>query len=122
MHLLELLQFCEVFTFVVNLSKTVDLSNRCRCLMMLQSSKCERYFINICSMNSFDVLYYYFTFNNSSCIYKKFSSVRVLFSSFQTSPMISSSPASIILNVKIVANGFPGNYCQIISFRFALKG
>ena len=36
MHHLELLHFFEVFTFVVNLSNT------CRCLMMLKSSQCER--------------------------------------------------------------------------------
>ena len=40
MHHLELLHFSEVFTFVVNLSNT------CRCLMMLKSSQCERYLLN----------------------------------------------------------------------------
>ena len=40
MHHLELSHFCEVFTFVVNLSNT------CRCLMMLKSSQCERYLLN----------------------------------------------------------------------------
>ena len=59
MHLLELLQFYEVFTFVVNLSNAVNLSNRCRCLVMLKNSQCERYLINICSIESFDVLYFY---------------------------------------------------------------
>ena len=59
MHLLELLQFYEVFTFVVNLSNAVNLSNRCRCLVMLKNSHCERYLINICSIESFDVLYFY---------------------------------------------------------------
>ena len=37
MHLIELLQFFEFFTFVLNLSNTVDLSNRCRCLIILKS-------------------------------------------------------------------------------------
>ena len=40
MHHLELLHFCEVFTFVVNLSNT------CRCLMILKSSQCERCLLN----------------------------------------------------------------------------
>ena len=40
MRHLELLHFSEVFTFVVNLSNT------CRCLMMLKSSQCERYLLN----------------------------------------------------------------------------
>ena len=58
MHLPELLKFCEVFTFVVNLSNVVDLSDSYRCLIMLESSQCERYLINICSIDSFDVLYF----------------------------------------------------------------
>ena len=35
-HLLELLQFSEVFSFVVK-SNVVDLSNRCRCLILFKS-------------------------------------------------------------------------------------
>ena len=45
---------------------------------------------------------FFLTFINSSCIYKKSSYARVLFSNFQTSPMISSSPVSTILNTKVV--------------------
>ena len=46
MHLLELLHFCEIFTFVVILSNVVNLLNKCRCLMTLICSQCERYLIN----------------------------------------------------------------------------
>ena len=58
MHLLELLQFYDVFTFAVNLSNVVNLSHRCRCLVMLKSSQYERYLISICSIESFGVLYF----------------------------------------------------------------
>ena len=55
-------------------------------------------------------------FINSSCIYKKFSCARVLFSNFQTSPMISSSPASTILNAKIVVMVFHETTVRLFHF------
>ena len=46
------------FYLCCKLSNVVNLSNRCRCLILLKSSQCERYLINICSIYSFDVLYF----------------------------------------------------------------
>ena len=59
---------------------------------------------------------FFHTFINSNYIYKNFSCARVLFSNFQTSPMISTSPASTILNEKVVVIVFHETVVSLFHF------